>query len=817
MNCTRRSDTICCEALTGASPAVLSRRPLRDPASVRRQIQDEHTGVHRACMFWQFMAILLIVPGITAQTSAEDWPQWRGPQRDAVSAETGLLQSWPEGGPGVAWKAAELGTGYSSVVVGRGRMYTMGLKGSDVVVTALDVETGTSVWTRKIGETERHPSSTPTLDGDRLYALDPDGDLVCLKVETGEVVWQASFADDFGGRMMSGRGYGESPLVDGDRLICTPGGPDAALVALDKMTGKLVWKATLPELGPQGKDGAGFSSVVVTEAAGLRQYVQLVGRGVVGIDASDGRYLWGYNAIANGTANIPTPIVHDEYVFAANGYTAGSVLLKLVAENDPNATAPGVKAEVVYTLSGSQFQNHHGGVVRLGDYLFGGHGNNNGLPTCLDFRTGRVTWKRRGPGVGSAAIICADGQLYYRYQNGVVALIEATDRGYQLNGTLEIPGAGGDSWAHPVIANSRLYLREQDTVWVYDLSRDSASAKSIAMPHAANSSAAVLAIRELGVSVEPLSVSESNRRIYRFAALSVDETQTAETFLVTLSDAQVSPEGTLSEELIGLLKDIREPVVVSPAGTRLSDAGLLQLKHLHLVGLNLELCSRVTDAGLEHVQHIAPLRVLVLTGTSVTHVGLQHLVSNNSILALDLELCDGVTDEACVPLSEMKQLLSLVLKKTGFERGRISDAGLERLQSLTDLEVLNLYGNNVTDVGLGHLQPLRNLRELNLSLLAISDAGLTHLKPLSGLEHLELLYSEGFSGPMLTDGVADALTPLLNLTSLNLTGAKLTDAGLERLRVLTRLKSLQLVRTGVSEDGLREFQKAVPECEVIKE
>ncbi len=765
---------------------------------------------------WQVVAIVLTVLGNAGHTTADDWPQWRGPRRDAVSAETGLLQSWPAGGPKVAWKATELGTGYSSVVVGRGRLFTMGRQESDVVVTALDTATGKRVWTQKIGETSRHPCSTPTLDGDQLYALDPDGDLVCLQAATGEVVWQTSFVEDFAGRMMSGRGYGESPLIDGERVICTPGGPDAALVALDKVTGKLVWKATLPELGSQGKDGAGFSSVVATEAAGMRQYVQLMGRGVVGIDARDGRFLWGYNAIANETANIPTPLVHDEYVFAANGYTAGSVLLKLVADNGPNGTASGVKAEVVYTLSGSQFQNHHGGVVRLGGYLFAGHGNNNGLPTCLDFKTGRVIWKRRGPGVGSAAVIYADGQLYYRYQNGLVALIEASHRGYHLNGSLEIPGAGGDSWAHPVIANGRLYLREQDTLWVYDLRRDSQTAESVAMQPALAPSATLSAIRKLGVAVEPLSVSESGRRNYDFTPLAADKKQAAGTLLVTLTDAQLSPHGTLSDELMSRLKELREPVVVSLAGTRLSDAGLLQLQQLEVVGLNLELCSRVTDAGLKHLQRVQRLRALVLTGTSVTHAGLRHLVSNTNLLALDLELCDGVTDDACEPLGEMTQLRSLVLKKSGFERVRISDAGLQRLQKLSSLEVLNLYGNSVTDSGLAQLQPLKKLRELNLSLLAITDAGLKHLKPLTKLEHLELLYSEGFAGPTLTNDVVEVLEPLSNLTSLNLTGAKLTDAGLERLRVLTKLKTLQLVRTRVSEDGLREFRKALPACEVIK-
>ena len=769
------------------------------------------------------IAAISVILRDDSRARADDWPQWRGPRRDAVSAETGLLQSWPAGGPKVTWQASGLGTGYSSVVVGRGRLFTIGRQESDVIVTALDAATGKSVWTRKIGETSRHPCSTPTLNGDHLYALDPDGDLVCLKAETGEVVWQISFIDDFAGRMMSGRGYGESPLIDGERLICTPGGADAALVALDKLTGKVIWKAKLPEIGSAGKDGAGFSSVVVTEAAGLRQYVQLVGRGVIGIDARDGRFLWSYNAIANETANIPTPVVHNEFVFAANGYTAGSVLLKLVPDSSQDGVQ-GVKAEVVYSLSGSQFQNHHGGVVRLGEYLFGGHGNNNGLPTCLEFKTGRVVWKRRGLGVGSAAVVYADGQLYFRYQNGVVALIEASNRGYNLKGTFEIPGAGGDSWAHPVVANGRLYLREQDTLWVYDLRKESATAEVVTSQPAPAANGTVTAIRKLGVLMEPLvviaptphSASEKGRRLYEYALDHVDTKRTETTWLVTLTDSQVSPQGSLSDELLGLLKDVPGPLVVCVAGTQVSDSGLEQLQRLNVVGLNLESCGRVTDASLKQLQPFKSLRALVLTSTSITHAGLRHLVANASLLALDLELCDGITDAACEPLGAMRQLQSLVLKKTGFEKHRISDAGLNNLRELPNLEVLNLYGNNVTDAGLAHLLPLKKLRELNLSLLAITDAGLKHLQSLTALKHLELLYSEGFAGPTLTNGMVEFLEPLTNLTTLNLTGAKLTDEGLERLQALQKLKTLQVTRTRVSAKGIQAFRVAVPNCVIIR-
>ncbi len=757
----------------------------------------------------------------TSGAYADDWPQWRGSRRDGVSSEIGLMQTWPAGGPKVAWQAVGLGTGYSSVIVGQGRLFTMGRKESDVVVFALDEATGKTVWTRKIGETSRHPCSTPTLDGDLLYALDPDGDLVCLEAATGEVVWQISFIEKFSGRMMSGRGYGESPLVDGQRLICTPGGLDAAIVAIDKLTGNVIWNAAIPELGSRGKDGAGFSSIVITEAAGLRQYVQLVGRGVVGIDARNGRFLWGFNPIANETANIPTPVVHNEFIFAANGYTAGSVLLKLVADNGLNGTDQGVKAEIVYTLSGNQFQNHHGGFVRLGDFLFSGHGNNNGLPTCLDFHSGHVIWKRRGPGVGSASVVAADGQLYFRYQNGVVALIDASNRGYDLKGTFEIPGAGGDSWAHPVVANGRLYLREQDTLWAHDLRNDSQVVETATSQPASTSNAALAAIRGLGVSVEPLSTASNShsgkgRRIYDHVMASGDKEHRDTTLLVTITDSQLSSEGTLSQELVGRLREFQNPMIVSLAGTHVSDVALLQLLPLGIVGLNLELCNHITDVGLKHLEQSTLLRVLVLTGTGITQVGVRHLVTNKSLLALDLELCDGIHDEACEALGDMQQLQWLGLKKSGFEPQRISDAGLKRIKNLTDLRVLNLYGNKVTDEGLEQLQPLKKLNELNLSLLPITDEGLEHLKLLTGLEHLELLYSEGFAGPRLTNEVADILVPLSNLTTLNLTGAKLTDAGLARLRGLKKLKTLRLVRTQISKEGILEFRSALPDCEVIK-
>ncbi|MBI2823854.1 MAG: PQQ-like beta-propeller repeat protein [Planctomycetia bacterium] len=400
-----------------------------------------------------------------------DWPQWRGPSRDGVATETGLANDWSARPPRLAWKASGLGEGYSSISIADGRIYTMGDRGSEQFVIALGLKDGAALWATPIGKSWQGggyagPRCTPTIDGRRLYAIGTGGELVCLDAATGNVHWRKNFARDFGGKMMSHWGYSESPLVDGDRLVCTPGGPNAALVALDKTTGRTIWTASVPDLGGSGKDGAAYSSIVVSEGAGVRQYVQLMGKGLVGIRADDGRYLWGYNRVANRTANIPTPIVRGDYVFGSTGYQTGAALLKL------KRTADGVDAEEVYFLDARTLQNHHGGLVLVGDYLYGGNGHRAGSPVCVEFLTGRIGWNGgRGPGSGSAAVVFADGELYFRYENGTMALIDASPDGYKLKGTFEIPGVEKPSWPHPVVAGGKLYLREQDALLCYDVKR----------------------------------------------------------------------------------------------------------------------------------------------------------------------------------------------------------------------------------------------------------------------------------------------------------------------------------------------------------
>lgn len=420
---------------------------------------------HQARVGLQSVALVLscVLAGTLRAAEPGSWPAWRGPSRDGISQETGLKQSWPEGGPKLLWQADELGRGYSSVSIADGRIISMGQlnrpeKGTFVI--ALSQQDGSLLWRTKVGDGQ--PNTTPTIDGDRVYSLDRGGQLTCLEASSGKILWEKSFSRDFGGQMMSGWGYSESPLVDGDVLICTPGSESAALAALDKKSGEVIWTTPVSDLGDRGRDGAAYSSVVASNGGGVRQYIQLVGRGIISVDASNGKLLWSYNRVANGTANIPTPIVKDDYVFCSTGYGTGSALLKI---------RPGAKeVEEIYFLRANDLQNHHGGMIMLGDYVYCGHGHNKGLPICIEWATGKAVWGPvRGAGGGSAAIVYADGHLYFRYEDGVIALIEATPQEYRLKGEFKMATQNGKSWPHPVIVDGRLYLRDQQSLLCYDI------------------------------------------------------------------------------------------------------------------------------------------------------------------------------------------------------------------------------------------------------------------------------------------------------------------------------------------------------------
>jgi outer membrane protein assembly factor BamB len=399
---------------------------------------------------------------------AADWPQWRGPQRTGISEETGLLKEWPKEGPKLLWQQKDIGKGYSTPSVVGDRLYLQSNIGMDnEFVQALSVQDGKQIWNTKLGRVgpnkgPQYPGarSTPTIDGDWLFALGSDGDLVCMEAATGKEQWRKNLRKDFDGKM-GFWAYSESPLIDGDVLVCTPGGENAALVALNKKTGELIWKAVVPAGGE-----AAYSSAIVVETSGVKQYVQFLQKGVVGVEAKTGKLLWRYGETAKGSAaNIPTPVAHEGMVYTATGQ-GGSGLVKLKAADGA------VVAEPVYF--NKKLPNAIGGVVQVGNYLYGT--NLQGLQ-CVEFATGKVKWQDKCVGPGSLCV--ADGCLYVRGETkGDVALVEATSEAYREKGRFTPPDqpnytgkpfSSPKAWVYPVVANGRLYLREQGLLWCYDI------------------------------------------------------------------------------------------------------------------------------------------------------------------------------------------------------------------------------------------------------------------------------------------------------------------------------------------------------------
>jgi len=388
-----------------------------------------------------------------AAMSAADWPQWQGPDRTGMSKETGLLKAWPSKGPAVIWTSQGLGNGYGSMAVAGERVFLQGMSGGQSSVFALNRADGKVVWFKALGRASTNdqgpgPRGTPTVDGDRLYVLTENGDLACLKTD-GTAVWQRNILKDFGGRQLRWL-ISESPLVDGPHLIVSPGGPGAGMVKLDKMTGKTVWQSK------DLSDAAGYSSPIVADVGGVRTYMTLTSGGGVGVRASDGKLMWHYERASNNVANITTPIFFDNKVFYTSAYDTGAGLLALTAQNGD------VKAKEIYFTR--DMKNHHGGVILYNGYLYG---FSDSILNCLDFATGKLMWRDRSVGKGSVTF--ADGNLYIQGENNLVGLAEATPEGYREHGRFPIVDKGLPSWAHPVISDGRLYVRNQDTLVAYDI------------------------------------------------------------------------------------------------------------------------------------------------------------------------------------------------------------------------------------------------------------------------------------------------------------------------------------------------------------
>ena len=439
----------------------------RQPAAVSRR-PAPHQPLHRGFRAAACVAAALAVPALAAR--ADDWPTFRGPGRTAVATCGGLLDKWPDGGPKLVWKTAGAGRGYASPAIAGDRIYTLGdglstaAGDADEYLTCFERATGKPVWKTRTGKpwTEgqgnwQSSRSTPTVDGDRVYVVTPFGELVACQTSDGTELFRVNLKEQFGGKKGDSWGYSESVLIDGDRLVCTPGGEKATMVALEKKTGKPIWTCALP-----GDRGAGHASIVIAQVGNRRVYVQTTASGALGVDADTGTLLWTY-PIDQTTAVIPTPIVKGDLVFFSAGYKRGGALLKQVPQGDGT-----VKIEEVYGLK-QDLANKHGGIVLVGDHLYG-DSDDKGIPFCAELSTGNVIWKERGSGKNSASVVAADGHIYVRYSDGTLALVKADPTAYREVSAFKIPGSDErPSWSHAVILDGLLYLREGDAILCYDL------------------------------------------------------------------------------------------------------------------------------------------------------------------------------------------------------------------------------------------------------------------------------------------------------------------------------------------------------------
>lgn len=396
---------------------------------------------------------------LAAVSQAADWPTFRGPDRTDISSETGLLKQWPAAGPKKVWMNEDAGLGYSGFAIVGGTLYTMGSRDAVEYVIAIDTATGKEKWSAEAGALLTNgwgdgPRATPTVDGDKVYALSGKGTLVCLNAADGKKLWSAEMVE-LGGKV-PGWGYCESPLVEGNLVVVTPGGAQGTLAAFDKVTGKLAWQSA------EWTDPAQYASLIAVNHNGARQLIQLTMQSIAGVNAADGKVLW-KTEFPGKTAVIPTPVFKDGQVFVAAGYGVGCKSVKVGAGN---------AVETLYETT--DMVNHHGGVILVGDHLYGY--NDKAGWTCMDFKTGAVKWADK-KGLGKGAIHSADGMLYLlEERTGTVVLIEASPEGWKEHGRFTLSpqttnrNPKGMIWTHPVVSGGRLYLRDQELLFSFDVS-----------------------------------------------------------------------------------------------------------------------------------------------------------------------------------------------------------------------------------------------------------------------------------------------------------------------------------------------------------
>jgi outer membrane protein assembly factor BamB len=410
---------------------------------------------------WRWIAVLAISGFLPVASAArggqrEDWPQFHGPRRDNRSTETGLLKAWPPAGPPLVWTARGLGHGFAAVALAGEAIYTSGDRGGKTVISALD-RNGRLLWQAENGPAWEAsvPGSrgTPTIDGGQLYHENAHGDIVCLDAKSGHKHWGLNILAEFRAKNINW-GLAESLLIDGEHVICCPGGPETAIVALDKHTGRTVWKS------PSAGDLAGYASPALGECQGLRMIFTLTSRAAIAVNADSGELLWRFEQITPFEETITMPVYHDGHVLISTR-TAGTALLELQVD--------GKKCSVREVWRCKDLDNQHGGLVLLDGHLYGSsHVNAGGKWICIEWKSGKVMHIERGVGKGS--LTCADGMLYTLSENQTLGLVLATPAGHEVLSQFKIPAEGeGPSWAHPVVCGGRLYIRHGDFLYAYDI------------------------------------------------------------------------------------------------------------------------------------------------------------------------------------------------------------------------------------------------------------------------------------------------------------------------------------------------------------
>jgi outer membrane protein assembly factor BamB len=391
---------------------------------------------------------------LVVAADAPHWPRFHGPKGDNISTDTGLLQKWPDEGPALVWTASGIGHGFAGVTIADGLIYTCGNVDDKTIITALNLD-GKIQWQVENGKawtgSKEGTRGTPTIDGDRLYHENPVGDVVCLNAKTGSRIWGLNILEEFQGKNITWA-LAESLLIDGDHVICCPGGPDTAVVALDKMTGETVWKSRSAD------DAAGYASPSLAEYGGLRMVLTMTAKALIGVNADTGDLLFRYPHKTAYDVNALMPIFHNGQIFISSGYGSGSELLKVQVDGD--------QAAVEKVWSSKDLDNHHGGVLLLDGYLYGS--SFRGKWVCLDWKTGETMYSESGVGKGS--LTYAEGMLYTLSEKSRMGLVKATPEGHEVISEFRLPQGGeGPSWPHPVVCGGRLYIRHSDYLYVYDV------------------------------------------------------------------------------------------------------------------------------------------------------------------------------------------------------------------------------------------------------------------------------------------------------------------------------------------------------------